>query len=372
MKEKAEYRRSDFNLDIDLLLEYSLDLVYIHDLTGRFLDANDLTLETLGYERHEIRKIKFRNLIDGESLNTAFLILKELIETGKQSERSEYKLKNRSGKDIYLNTYAIPLKKDGKLFAILGIARDVTEQRKAEEAQKILVDRILKSSQFKSDFMASMSHELRTPLNAILGFTELLSDKAYGELSESQLDYLNDISSSSTHLLSIVNGILDISKIEAGELKLNLTTFKLREVIVPIKSIFRPLYAKKGLDFLVKIDDTIDQITADKLRLRQILYNIIGNAIKFTEAGSIAISIKENEEFFIFTIYDTGIGIAEENFQLIFEEFKQIQGNIGLPGTGLGLPLVKRLVNLHGGNITFESKLGEGSSFTFTIPKHNT
>ncbi|MBD3338381.1 MAG: hypothetical protein GF353_04700, partial [Candidatus Lokiarchaeota archaeon] len=193
----------------------------------------------------------------------------------------------------------------------------------------------------------------------------------YGALNLEQVDFLKNIKDSSNHLLELINNILDISQIEAGEIKIVSKKINLYSLIPQIISSLKPLYKKKGLFFKIKGLEYDKIINTDPIRFKEILYNLISNAIKFTDEGGIILKIRELEGSWEFKIKDTGIGIAEENFDLIFKEFKQIKSpyiNSG-KGTGLGLPLTKKLVNLLNGEIYFFSKLGEGSTFTFLLPK---
>ncbi len=237
--------------------------------------------------------------------------------------------------------------------------------------QQQYLDQIIKSSQFKTEFLASMSHELRTPLNAIIGFTDLLIEGTYGELNEEQLDFLEDIRSSAQYQFEMIQNILDITKIESGQLHLKIQKFSLNIMIDQVKSTFKPMCAKKNLKFIIKGLKTPIEITADPIRFKEILFNLIGNAIKFTIEGEVVLDFKEDQKNWLFNVRDTGIGIANKDYDVIFKEFKRVDSTYvnSTPGTGLGLSLTKRLINLHGGNITFSSVLGMGTTFTFNIPK---
>lgn len=264
------------------------------------------------------------------------------------------------GTKLICNVENFPYKDDnGKLIGLIKTFTDITK--------------IVKSSQFKTEFLATMSHELRTPLNAIIGFTDLLLEGTYGELNEEQLDFLNDIKSSAEHQFEMIKDILDISKIEAGQLSLKKSKFSLNTLIEQVNSTLKPLYLKKKLAFKVKGLDYEREIQGDPIRIKEILYNLLSNAIKFTLAGQVTFDIKENSKEYIFLVRDTGIGIAKKDFELMFKEFKRVDSPFvrSVPGTGLGLSLTKRLVELHGGEISFTSVLGKGTDFIFTIPKEN-
>jgi len=551
MRQKLTYEIGEIRERFKDLFEYSLDLIYVHDLRGKFLEANDIALSTLGFKRDEISDISFSKLIDNDQLEKAFNVLKEIKEYGKQIEPSEYKLKSKCGNTIYLETYGIPLKKDGKVFGILGIAKDITakkqtkqklkqtkqeleklnlelenivrkrtqkleesekkyrsvlkninegyfevdlkgnftffndslcessgysreellnknysiifddetskkvysiynelyhrgegsvlfdyqiirkdgrkfyhessvylrtdpngeivgfkgfirdisERKKGEalrkkfsrelekevnlrtkelkialDQQKLYLDRILKASHFKTEFLATISHELRTPLNVIIGFTDLLLEGVYGQLNSKQLEFIKDIEESSKHLLDMISNILDISKIESGEVTLKIGEIKLYETVQQVISTLNPLCSKKDLNIELKGIKREQLIFADRIKFKQIIYNLLRNAIKFTEKGSILFEFLDNKDNWEFNVIDTGIGIAEEDFSKILQDFKRVKSTYvdSITGSGLGLALTKRIVNLHGGEISFTSKLGKGSKFAFNIPKNIT
>jgi signal transduction histidine kinase len=237
----------------------------------------------------------------------------------------------------------------------------------------------------KSEFLANMSHELRTPLNHILGFTELVLDKHFGELNEIQEEYLKDVYSSSTHLLSLINDILDLSKIEAGKIEYRPTKVHIREILTNSLIMIKEKAMKNHIKISTKWNDIPESIPADERKLKQILYNILSNAIKFTPAGGnidlIAKRVSnldiqgQNEkispkELIQISIKDSGIGLKKENLEKIFQPFEQVETSSSrrFQGTGLGLSLTKNLVELHGGKIWAESQ-GEdlGTIFNFTL-----
>jgi signal transduction histidine kinase/putative methionine-R-sulfoxide reductase with GAF domain len=226
------------------------------------------------------------------------------------------------------------------------------------------------ASQHKSEFLANMSHELRTPLNAIIGFSEVLTDRMFGELNEKQEEYLKDIYASGTHLLSLINDILDLSKIEAGRMELELTDFDLPTAIENALMLVRERAGRRSLTLQTNIDDRLGEIQADERKVRQVVLNLLSNAIKFTpEGGRIDVGAVPKDGFVEVSVSDTGVGIAPEDQEAVFEEFRQV-GTAAkkVEGTGLGLTLCRKFVELHGGRIWVKSQEGEGSTFTFTIP----
>jgi signal transduction histidine kinase len=227
------------------------------------------------------------------------------------------------------------------------------------------------ANRHKSEFLANMSHELRTPLNAIIGFSEVLGERLFGELNEKQAEYTDDILTSGRHLLSLINEILDLSKVEAGRMELELATFDLPLAIDNARTFVRERATKHGIMLDVDVDERLGDITGDERKIKQILLNLLSNAVKFTpEGGRIGITARQVDSAVEISVNDTGVGIAPEDQPKIFEEFRQVGSDYThkVEGTGLGLTLAKKFVELHGGKIWVESEVGKGSKFTFTLP----
>jgi two-component system, NtrC family, sensor kinase len=226
------------------------------------------------------------------------------------------------------------------------------------------------ASQHKSEFLANMSHELRTPLNAIIGFSEVLSERMFGDLNEKQAEYLKDIYASGTHLLSLINDILDLSKIEAGRMELELTDFHLPTALDSALTLVRERAGRRGIALQMNVDSRLGQIQADERKVRQVVLNLLSNAIKFTpEDGRIEVRAVPVDGSVEVSVTDTGVGIAPEDQEAIFEEFRQVgTAEKKAEGTGLGLTLCRKFIELHRGRIWVKSQLGVGSTFTFTIP----
>ena len=227
------------------------------------------------------------------------------------------------------------------------------------------------ANRHKSEFLANMSHELRTPLNAIIGFSEVLQEKLFGDLNEKQAEYTDDILTSGRHLLSLINEILDLSKVEAGRMELETAPFDLPLAIDNARTFVRERAAKHSIIVDVDVDGRLGEHVGDERKIKQILLNLLSNAVKFTpEGGRIAINAKQVEKAVEISVSDTGIGIAPEDQPKIFEEFRQVGSDYShkVEGTGLGLTLAKKFVELHGGRIWVQSEPGHGSTFTFTLP----
>jgi signal transduction histidine kinase len=230
------------------------------------------------------------------------------------------------------------------------------------------------ANRHKSEFLANMSHELRTPLNAIIGFSEVLGERMFGELNEKQAEYTEDILSSGRHLLSLINEILDLSKVEAGRMELEVATFDLPLAIDNARTFVRERATKHGINLDVTIDERLGDFVGDERKIKQILLNLLSNAVKFTpEGGRIGIKARHVDGSVEISVSDTGIGISPEDQAKIFEEFRQVGGDYAhkREGTGLGLTLAKKFVELHGGKIWVESEVGKGSTFSFTLPERS-
>ena len=398
-RKKAEEKLKKTKEKYQNMIENIKSGAYEVDLKGNLTFLNNYLSKYLGYPKDDLIGKNYAEVIaDKNMVKDMFKIYNQVYRNEiPQGSLFETQFLRYDGKKRFIES-SIYLKLDsqGRIVGFSGLTHDITERKKAEDLRKKfteklenevkirtkelevalelkerLLNEIIKGSQFKTEFLANMSHELRTPLNAIIGFSDILLEQSYGQINEQQLEFLEDILSSSDHLLDLINRILDISKIEAGQIKLNITRVSLNNLINQISSTIRPLYSKKGLNFKVKGLKTEKEIYVDPIRFKEILYNLLSNAIKFTIQGEIFLIIQENDDYWVFKVKDTGIGIALKDFDLIFKEFRRIDSPYvqSTSGTGLGLPLTKKLVNLHGGEITFSSNLGVGTTFTFTILK---
>jgi two-component system, NtrC family, sensor kinase len=226
------------------------------------------------------------------------------------------------------------------------------------------------ASRHKSEFLANMSHELRTPLNAILGFSQVLRERLFGDVNEKQEEYLDDILTSANHLLALINDILDLSKVEAGQVELEVAPFSLREALERGVVMVRERATRDGVQVALTALPDVDTVTGDERRIRQVIFNLLSNAVKFTPAGgAVDVSAARLNGELRVSVADTGPGIAVEDYERIFEEFQQTEAGVEQgEGTGLGLALSKQLVELHGGRIWVDSRLGHGSTFVFTLP----
>ncbi len=286
----------------------------------------------------------------------------------------------------------VPLLREGVSIGVLTLSRDTVRAFSEKEIELVgtfadqaviaienvrLFDEIqeksrqlAEASEHKSRFLANMSHELRTPLNAILGYTELIQDSVYGTPPEKMMTVLERITRNGKHLLGLINDVLDLSKIEAGQLVLSLDSYSIRDVVHGVYSAIEPLAASKNLALRVEMPKDLPSGRGDERRLTQVLLNLVGNAIKFTDKGEVSIKASASDGAYSLAVHDTGPGISEADQQKLFQEFQQADNSItkSKGGTGLGLAISKRIVEMHGGRIWVESRVGEGSTFSLTLP----
>jgi signal transduction histidine kinase len=227
------------------------------------------------------------------------------------------------------------------------------------------------ASRHKSEFLANMSHELRTPLNAILGFSQVLREQMFGKLNAKQAEYLDDILGSGQHLLNVINDILDLAKVEAGHMELQAAIFPLVSTLENSVTVVRERATRQGITLVTDIDPSLGLVEADERKLKQVLFNLLSNAVKFTpQGGHVTLAARRIEDQVEISVRDTGVGISVDDQAKVFEEFYQVGSGKTQEGTGLGLSLTRRLVELHGGQLRLESELGAGSTFSFTLPLH--
>jgi PAS domain S-box-containing protein len=362
------------------LLEAAPDAIIEVDREGRIVLVNAAAEDIFGYARAELL---------GQSVE---LLIPESARERHGEHRACYwanpvkrpmgfglvlLARRRDGTEFPVEISLSPVRIDDG-FRVTAIIRDVTAKRKAEEAvqaakqlletQNKELDRV---NRLKSEFLASMSHELRTPLHTIIGFTELLREELEGPLNEKQRRFVDHVHQDSQHLLELINDILDLSKIESGQMELHFESFDGSRVIADVLNGIRPMADVRGVGVENRVaSETI--VHADRTRFREILSNLLSNAVKFTpEGGSVWVEkCPSVEDMECFCVADTGIGIAPEDHEAIFDKFRQVGSTTrGVrEGTGLGLAIVKSFVEMHGGSITLESEPGKGSRFSFTIP----
>ncbi len=355
-------------------LESAANAIVITDREGRIAWVNPAFTQLTGYASEEALGQNPRILKSGKHDRTLYWDLWKTVLAG-QVWRGEMINRRKDGSFYTEEMTITPVRDmDEEITHFIAVKEDITERKQAEEELHVAKQVAEAASQAKSDFLASMSHELRTPLNAIIGFSEVLQEQYFGELNDKQVQYVGDILESGKHLLSLINDILDLSKIEAGKEELRLSQVNIGDLLEHSLVMIREKAMKHGigLDLHISRDVVGLEITADERKLRQTMFNLLSNAAKFTpDGGAITVEAGREGEGLIITVADTGIGVAPEHQEKIFEEFYQVRGGVKdkTPGTGLGLPLTKRFVEMHGGRLWVESEgEGKGSKFSFTLP----
>jgi PAS domain S-box-containing protein len=350
------------------LVESTDDSIYLVDSNCRYRFMNTKHKSRLGISDNNYIGQSYSEIHSAAETKNFNEIVNSVFKTTGMPKQHEYESEGQ----WYIRTFS-PIKnpKTGKTTGITVISTNITEHKKAEEL-RLEKERLEYASKEKSEFIASMSHELRTPLNAIIGFSEILKMKMAGELSERQMHYVDNIYTSGDFLLNLINDILDLSKVEAGKIELNIEKIPIATTINEATVLIKEKAAKHNVNIKKEINPGLEFVDADKQRIKQVLFNLLSNAVKFSKesGGTVTISAKKEGDMAEFSVSDTGIGIKPENLGKLFQKFEQLEPGISAKygGTGLGLAICKQLVELHGGRMWAESKYGEGSTFTFILP----
>ena len=361
------------SLFLDSMIENIPNMIFVKDAKDlRFIRLNRAGEELLGFSRDELIG---KNDFDFFPVDQAELFIaadRATLRNRRLVDIPEETIQTRKKGARTLHTKKIPiLDAAGEPSFLLGISEDITEARIAQEALLRAQGEAERANRAKSQFLASMSHELRTPLNAILGFSELLSDDTNDKFDKgTRRRFLDQIHSSGQHLLQLINDILDLSKVEAGQMELHLQSVELGELIHEVRASIEPLARSKEIVLNTGSSRELSLI-ADSAKVKQMLLNLVSNAIKFTPSGGrIDIRVRRLESWVEIAVSDSGIGIAKEDLGRLFAEFQQLDAGPGRQqeGTGLGLALTKRFAELHGGQVIVESELGKGSTFTLRLP----
>ena len=372
-KVKTEsFNLEEANTRFHEIFDNSNDSILVLKKDGGILDANLAAIRKMGYSKDELLGMSIIDLYNYEKDESA------KNEAGVFQFHEDGSLFETKG--THKDSSIIPVEVSNRSFVYnsnpctISVVRDITERKQVQKAISAKAE-AEELNRIKSNFLANMSHELRTPLNSIIGFSQVLIDENFGALNEKQSQYSANIMRSGEHLLEVINDILDISKVEAGKMSFVPEKISLKSTIVISKMLVQPLADKKSIIIKTDIEPGNDELLADKTKLKEILYNLLSNSIKFTpEKGSVDVVVKQDDEMMYFSVSDTGIGIAKADQESIFDPFKQVQSfatrDVG--GTGLGLALVKEYVEMHGGTIELESDVGKGSTFSFTIPVNGT
>ena len=369
------------------------DAVIATDIMGKITFMNPVAEALTGWNRRDAIHRPIRsvfNIINEQTRQNAENPVEKVLGSGLIAGRmGNAILICPDGREVPVDHSGAPIKtEDGRITGVVLVFRDITERKVAEEVVRnyslsleetvkkrtaeleAAKERAESADRLKSAFLATMSHELRTPLNSIIGFSGIMLQEKAGALNQEQKKQLGIVQNSGRHLLSLINDILDLSRIEAGQLAIDYEYFDFQEVVVNVKEMVEPSAISKGLSFNISGVHEIGEIRSDKQRIKQILLNLVNNAIKFTEAGSISIRCRRNNNFVTIEIADTGIGIKKENIDKLFNPFIRIESDLTrkYEGSGLGLSICRKLLEKLHGEITVNSEYGAGSAFTITFP----
>nr|WP_275425579.1 PAS domain-containing sensor histidine kinase [Methanosarcina horonobensis] len=352
------------------IVESSNDAIITESFDGVIISWNKGAEQIYGYLAEEVLG-KNVSILEPDYLKGEIKQLADKIKQGKRVKHHETLRLKKDGTILnILLTLSPVFDVSGKLVAISNIAGDITEKKISENLlrEKQLAEI---ANRTKSEFLANMSHELRTPLNSIIGFSDMLYEQVYGELNKKQLRAVGNISNSGKHLLNLINGILDLSKIEANKMEFNYREFELATKLDLVRNVLYPIAEKKSIEIEIDMDSKLTKIRADEDKFTRIMYNLVDNAVKFSYENSLVkIGARKKGDMVEIMVKDTGIGIKAEDQHKLFKPFSQVNSlsSKKSQGTGLGLSLVKQIVNLHGGYVWFRSEEGEGSTFAFVIP----
>lgn len=372
-QKQAEQNLRESEAYARLLFDSAPDPVYVTTADGIMLEVNRLFEQQHHVQRELVRDrhISELNIFPAEQLEKTQEYLTAIAE-GKGAPPVELDFYHPDGGLHTLEMRSYPIEVKGRQL-ILSTSRDITIHKKAEESLRFANTEMERALRMKDEFLANMSHELRTPLNAVLGMSESLEEQIAGPLNEKQLKYIRTIGESGRHLLELINDILDLSKIEAGRMELNVSQISVASLCDASLRMIKEQAQKKGQQVSLTIDPEVKIIMGDERRLKQSLVNLLSNAVKFTPNDQkVGVEVKGNprSQTVTFTVWDEGIGIAPEELKKIFKPFVQLDSGLTreFSGTGLGLVLVAQMVRLHGGSVSVESKQGQGSRFSITLP----
>jgi PAS domain S-box-containing protein len=385
-RKKAEELLKLRTKEQEVLLSSIPAFIYFKDTKSKLITANKAFAEMVNTPIDHLPGKDAYDLFPKEQAQKFHIDDQKVMQSGEAIMNIVEQFTDAEGKTRWASSSKVPyFGENGKVAGMVGLTIDITERKRAEEElqerneqlkaqHEELVEKSIELeavSQAKSEFLANMSHELRTPLNAVIGFSELMLDGIPGEINDEQRECVNDILNSALHLLSLINDVLDLSKVEAGKIELQRQNMDITDIISGVVPIIKPLLDKNEQEIEVSVMQGLPKIRGDKNRLEQVLLNLLSNASKFTgQGGRVQIHVGREGDYCQVAVIDTGIGIKKEDQEHIFEAF--IQGET-LPdgnkqGTGLGLTLTRQLVETMGGRIWVDSEYGKGSTFIFTLP----
>lgn len=371
---ESEERARRAAAELAKVLEFSLDVICTVDEAGRFAQMSPASAELWGYSPAELVGIPYSELLPEEDRPPSSAVAAEVM-SGKTIRTFQNRYRRKDGRLVDMMWSAAWSPTDRKIFAI---GRDVTELERMRRAVhehtlelEAAKERAEAADRLKSAFLATMSHELRTPLNSVIGFTGILLQELPGPLNAEQKKQLEMVRGSARHLLALINDVLDLSKIEAGQLEVRREPFELDASLARVAASVRPSAENKGLTLELNAPPVAGHVVGDQRRVEQVLLNLLSNAIKFTEQGQVTLDVTLVGGAVLMTVSDTGMGIKPDDLATLFQPFRQLDTGLSrnYEGTGLGLAICRRLAALMGGEVRAESVWGRGSAFTFSLPK---
>lgn len=371
MRQQTKVALQESELQFRAVFEHSSIGIGLSDLQGGQIDSNPALCQILGYSREELLKMSFTDYTHPDDIAADVKLFYELVmgQRDRYEIEKQYIRKDGSGVWCRLNHSLVRDSANRPQF-VIALVEDITVHKQIENHLRNSKEAAEAGSRAKSEFLAIMSHELRTPLNGVLGLSQLLGQELYGTLNAKQKEYVSCIHSSGEHLLALINDVLDLCKVEAGREELTLVRLNVRDLCTYCLSILRDRAVAKKLQLVSEIEPQIDSCIADERRIKQMLLNLLANAIKFTPKGQVLLQVERVNQGIAFKVADTGIGIEPAQLKLLFQPFKQLDSRLNrqYEGTGLGLSLTRKLARLHGGDVTVRSTVGEGSEFTLWLP----
>ncbi|MDA8561208.1 ATP-binding protein [Nitrospinae bacterium] len=362
----------DISKELTQLIDTANAPIFGVDVDGNVNEWNQKVEQITGFTKNEVvNRDLVQTLITDDFKRSVQEVLNKALK-GEETSNYEVPLFTRSGERVMILLNATTRRNaQGKVVGVVGVGQDITELDQSRSGKEETYLRLEEANQHKSKFVSSMSHELRTPLNGILGFASLLKSTHFGKINETQSDFVTQIENSGKHLLDLISGLLDVAKIDSGVMEVDLQSCKPEHIFSEVVGLIKPQLVEKEVEIKQLIDPTVKEVVCDMRKVKQIMINLLSNAVKYTPVkGVIEIVITKENGFTRVVVADNGIGISLADQEIIFDEFAQANRarDEALGGTGIGLALSRRLVELHGGDIGVESKEGKGSKFWFTIP----
>jgi PAS domain S-box-containing protein len=355
------------------LVEHANDVIFTLDLEQNLTSLNQAGERILGYTRKETAGLPLAGLLPPVWQEKIGEVVQR-VSIGEPYPNQEWELVAKDGRRTPVEVSLQAIRRRGRPVGLLGIARDISERKRAEDEMLQAKEAAEAANRAKSEFLANMSHELRTPLNAVIGYSEMLQEVADERGEQDMLQDLRRIRTAGKHLLGLINDILDLSKIEAGKVQLSTERFAIAPVIHDVTGTLQLLVEKNANRFEVVCGEDLGHMVADQTRTRQVLFNLLSNACKFTERGIVRLEAKqirgETANWVEFRVVDNGIGMSREQIDRLYRPFMQADASTTRKygGTGLGLAISRRLCQMMGGSLSVESQLGQGSVFTVRLP----